>query len=349
MDGTMEAAMYMPEKIEPGSFGRAFHIISGTSNENFPQVPYKESPMSAAAVKQGLVLPVDERLPDWENVFILPPGDEIGVYGGSLRTTRAGTITQTDMGMGYGLEMSPDGLLLVPSVFRVFESNENGDEFTFKMRVGARWSDGYPHTIEDIRFALEDLMLNKELMPGLPAVLTSPITGNDMRVQFIDDTTFKVFFDDPNFSFMESSAMNIFSGIKGCPRCFISPSHIQKRYHIKYNAAEIPAILEANNQPNWVKNFSYIRNVRGFEGPPSEPIPTDFDINYMYKGENHYNPVLGGFWARSQKSGSESTEFERNHYHPSIDPEGNQLPYMDEWIGHSDREPRGRHLPHDER
>ena len=328
-----EETGYMAERINAGSFGRAFHIISGTSNENYPQVPYKESPMSAAAVAAGTILPVDERLPDWENVFILPPGDEIGVYGGTLRTTRAGNITQTDMGMGYGLEMSPDGLLLVPSVFRVFESNDTGDEFTFKMRLGARWSDGYPHTMEDIRFALEDLMLNKELMPGLPAVLRSPITGNDMRVQFIDDSTFKVFFDDPNFSFMESTAMNIFSGIKGCPRCFISPSHIQKRYHIKFNNAEIPAILEKNDQPNWVKNFSFIRNVRGFDGPPSEPVPTDYDINYIYKGENHYNPVLGGFWARSQNIGTESTEFERNHYHPSIDPEGNQLPYMDEWIG----------------
>ena len=282
---------------------------------------------------EGKILPVDQRLPDWQNVFILPPGDEIGVYGGSLRTTRAGNITQTDMGMGYGLEMSPDGLLLVPSAFRVFEANERGDEFTCKIRKGARWSDGYPHTIKDVRFALEDLMLNKELMPGLPAVLKSPVTGNDMRVQFIDDATFKVFFDDPNFSFMESTAMNIFSGIKGCPRCFISPSHIQKRYHIKFNNAEIPALIEKNNQPNWVKNSTFIRNVRGFEGPPSEPTPTEFDINYMYKGENHYNPVFGGFWARSQKPGAESTEFERNHYHPSVDPEGNQLPYVDEWIG----------------
>ena len=328
-----EETGYMPETVNAGSYGRAFHIITGTSNENYPQVPYNESPMSAAAVAQGTILPVDQRLPDWENVFILPPGDEIGVYGGTMRTTRAGNITQTDMGMGYGLEMSPDGLLLVPSVFRVFEATDDGREFTFKIRKGARWSDGYPHTIEDIRFALEDLMLNKELMPGLPAVLRSPVTGNDMRVQFIDDATFKVFFDDPNFSFMESSAMNIFSGIKGCPRCFISPSHVQKRYHIKYNAAEIPAILEANNQPNWVKNFSFIRNVRGFDGPPSEPIPTEVDTNFIYKGENHYNPVLGGFWARSQNIGTESTEFERNHYHPAIDPEGNQLPYMDEWIG----------------
>jgi peptide/nickel transport system substrate-binding protein len=328
----MEAGMYMAERLSPGSYGRAFHIITGTSNENIPQVQYKESPMSAALVRQGAILPVDERLPDWENVFILPPGDEIGVYGGSLRSTGR-NITQTDMGMGYGLEMSPDGLLLVPSVFKVFESTDDGREFTFEIRKGARWSDGYPHTIEDVRFALEDLMLNKELMPGLPPVLKSPLTGNDMRVQFIDDTTFKVTFDDPNFSFMESSAMNIYSGIKGCPRCFISPSHIQKAYHIKYNNAEIPAILEKNNQPDWVKNFSFIRNVRGFDGPPSEPIPTDFDINYMYRGEDHYNPVFGGFWARNQKGGAEVHEFERNNYHPSIDPEGNQLPYMDEWIG----------------
>ena len=324
---------YLPEKITAGSFGRPFHIISGTSNENFPQVPYKESPSSAAAVAAGTILPVDQRLPNWENVFILPPGDEIGTYGGIMRTTMSRPVTQTDVGMGYGLEMSPDGLLLVPSMFRVFESNDSGDEFTFKMRNGARWSDGHPHTIEDIRFALEDLMLNKELMPGLPAVLRSPITGNDMRVQFIDDSTFKVFFDDPNFSFMESTAMNIFSGIKGCPRCFISPSHIQKRYHIKFNNAEIPAILEANDQPNWVKNFSFIRNVRGFDGPPSEPIPTEYDINYIYRGDNHYNPIFGGYWALSQKAGSESNQFVRNHYHPSIDPEGNQLPYMDGWTG----------------
>ena len=324
---------YMPERVNAGAYGRPFHVITGTSNENVPQVPYKESPLSAAAVAQGAILPVDQRLPDWENVFILPPGDEIGVYGGIMRTTMSRPVTQTDVGMGYGLEMSPDGLLLVPSVFRVFDATDDGRDFTFKIRQGARWSDGHPHTIEDIRFALEDLMLNKELMPGLPAVLTSPITGNDMRVQFVDDTTFQVFFDDPNFSFMESSAMNIFSGIKGCPRCFISPSHIQKRYHIKWNAAEIPAILEANNQPNWVKNFSYIRNVRGFDGPPSEPIPTDYDINYIYRGENHYNPILGGYWALNQKSGAESAQFVRNHYHPVIDPEGNQLPYMDGWTG----------------
>ena len=36
---------YVPEKIEPGGFGRPFHIITGNSNEHVPQVPYSESPM----------------------------------------------------------------------------------------------------------------------------------------------------------------------------------------------------------------------------------------------------------------------------------------------------------------
>ena len=57
----------------PGHSAVPFHIIAGTSNENFPQVPYKESPTSAAAVAAGTILPVDQRLPNWENVFILPP------------------------------------------------------------------------------------------------------------------------------------------------------------------------------------------------------------------------------------------------------------------------------------
>jgi len=328
----MDKYHYTAEKLEPGGFGTAFHVITGTSNQNIPVQTYKESPMSASLVKQGRILPVDERLPDWNNVFILPPGDETGEYGGTIRTTQSRNVTQTDTGFGYGLEMSPDGLLLVPSMFRDFIARPDGREFTFSTRDGARWHDGHPSTIEDYRFALEDLMLNKELMPGLPAVLTSPVTGNDMRVTFIDDTTFKVNFDDPNFSFMESTAMNIFSGVKGCPRCFVSPSHVQKRYHIKYNNAEIPALMEQHDKANWTSLFLDIRNTRGYEGQPSEPIPTTFDANYIYKGD-HYIPWMGGFWAKNQKSGAELTLFERNHYHPSVDPEGNQLPYADALMG----------------
>ncbi len=329
-DPTMvtEGFRYEPEKILPGGYGKPFDILD---DELLPQ-PYSESPMSAALARQGKILPLEERIPDWDNVFILSPGDEIGVYGGTIRTTQQSNVTLTDTGFQNGLDMSPDGILLVPSIFKTFDSNEDGRKFTFQIRADARWHDGYPHTMEDVRFALEDLMLNKELIPSLPPVLKSPITGNDMRVTFLDAETFEVSFDDPNFSFQESTAMNVFSGIKGCPRCFISPSHVQKRYHVKYNEQEIPALLDRFNQPNWVRLFTTIRNVRGFEGKPTEEGPTDFDRDYIYKGE-HYIPWMGGFWAKTQEPGSETTLFERNHYHPSVDPDGNQLPYADSYMG----------------
>ena len=323
-----EGYRYSPEKVAPGGYGRPFDTL----DDGFPPQPYVESPMSAALARQGKILSLEQRIPDWDNVFILPPGDEIGVYGGTIRTTQQSNVTLTDTGLQYGLGMSPDGMLLVPRIFKTFESNGDGTKFTFRIRMGARWHDGYPHTMEDVRFALEDLMLNKELLPSLPPVLKSPITGNDMRVTFVDDETFEVSFDDPNFSFQESTAMNIFSGIKGCPRCFISPSHVQKRYHVKYNEQEIPALLDQFNQSNWVRLFTTMRNVRGFEGQPSEEIPTEFDRDYIYKGK-HYIPWMGGFWAKIQKPGDEMTLFERNHYHPSVDPEGNQLPYADAYMG----------------
>ena len=324
----IERLQYTPEKIGPGLYGTRFDTLT----HGLPPQPYRESPMSATLAVQGKILPLAERIPDWDNVFILPPGDEIGVYGGTIRTTQKAPVALTDTGFQYGLAMSPDGLLLVPSIFKTFLSNAQGTEFTFQIRKGARWHDGYPHTMEDVRFALEDLMLNKELMPTLPAVLRSPITGSDMRVTFVNDETFKVSFDDPNFSFQESTAMNVFSGMKGCPRCFISPSHVQKRYHIDYNEEEIPALLERFNQPNWVRLFTTIRDVRRFGGQPSEEIPAEFDRSYINRGD-HYIPWMGGFWARDERPGGETSLFERNHYHPSVDPEGNQLPYADEYAG----------------
>ena len=39
--------------------------------------------------------------------------------------------------------------------------SDDGRKYTFTNRRGARWSDGYPMTIEDVRFAMEDLMFNE--------------------------------------------------------------------------------------------------------------------------------------------------------------------------------------------
>ena len=321
----MEEYMYMAPQLEPGSYPVTRFCDSCPTPKKF-----NESPTSASLARQGAILPLEQRLAVPEDVLIYMPGDEIGQYGGQMRATTTGNIELIEgMTMMSGLGGSPDGIFNVPVGFKTFETNEDATVFTFDIRRGMRWHSGYPFTMEDVRFALEEQMLNKELMPGLPAVLTSPITGNDMRINFVDDATFTVNFDDPNWSFAESSAVRVFAGIKGCPRCFVSPSHVQKRFHIKYNAAEIPALLEEYDQPNWTKLITTIRCVTCFEGHPSEAIPTAFDINYIYKGD-HYIPSLGGWFV--DVNGDGLISHARNHYFYGADPEGNQLPYAEGWL-----------------
>ncbi|MBM3934505.1 MAG: hypothetical protein FJ319_09420 [SAR202 cluster bacterium] len=310
---------YTAPKLAPGEYPR--YNYEGPRPTSF-----KESPMSADLVRQGEILPIEQRLPVAEDVKVMIPYDEIGVYGGTVRVTATSLQFVDSTGLQYGLGMDGQGLNLVPELFTSFTHSQDGRVFTFTIPRGARWSDGYPFTMEDVRFAMEDMMLNKELMPGLPEQLRSPITGKDMKFTVVDDHTFTVAFDDPNWSFAESSAINIFTGVKGCPRCFFAPSHVYKRYHIKYNAAEMPALLTKYNQPDWIKLVTTIRNVRGFTGIPSTAVPTTYDPAYIYKGE-HYIPWMGG-WITKEFSDNHIIQ-ERNHYFFGVDPEGNQLPYTD--------------------
>ena len=326
----MEEYMYTAPDLVPGAYPATRFCDHCTTPKSF-----SESPASASLARQGAILPLEDRLAVPEDVLIYMPGDEIGQYGGQMRATTRGNIELIEgMTMMSGLGGSPDGIFNVPVGFKTFETNDDATVFTFEIRRGMRWHSGYPFTMEDVRFALEEQMLNKELMPGLPAVLKSPITGNDMRINFVDDSTFTVNFDDPNWSFAESSAVRVFAGIKGCPRCFVSPSHVQKRFHIKYNSSEIPALLEEYDQPNWTKLITTIRCVICFNGHPSEAIPQEFDPNYIYKG-THYIPSLGGWYVDSggtQQGGGDLIAHTRNHYFYAADPEGNQLPYAEGFL-----------------
>ena len=292
---------------------------------------FKESPMSAALVKQGKILPLAQRLPVPEDILYMHAMDEIGVYGGTQRFMQNGSRGGppiSDVAIRDGIEEDLDSVTIGPSVFHGLQASEDGREYTLKIRRGSRWNDGYPFTMENVRFATEDLLLNKELMPGLPGAFRSPISGNDISFEFIDDGTFKVIFDDPNWRFEESTDVTIFSGQKGCPRCMFAPGHVYKRYHIKYNAAEIPALMEKFEQPTWTKLFTTIRNTRGYLMIPSEQIPTNDDPSYIYKGD-HYIPYQAGWLKDVLASEGTGAHYTRNHYFFGADPEGNQLPYID--------------------
>ncbi|MCY4527498.1 MAG: ABC transporter substrate-binding protein, partial [Chloroflexi bacterium] len=277
---------YEAPKLEPGDYPS--HQWDGPIPTKF-----NESPQSAALAKSGDILPLEERLPVHEDIWVIAPYDEIGVYGGNMRITTHHIKTLDHLAVTSLVNGDPIGAS-EPRLIKGWEVSEDGRKYTFTNRRGARWSDGYPMTIEDVRFAMEDLMYNTELNPNLPAELKSQITGNPAQFAVVDDVTWTIEFDDPYFDLASSRHMWGSSKTRGCPRCYYAPSHIYKRYHAKYNPDEIDALMAEYEQDNIRGLQNRVDNIRtgpGNDWRQTGPIPTEFDPNFIYKGDI-YTPAM---------------------------------------------------------
>ena len=132
------------------------------------EIPYFEQ-----SVQSGLLPPMEKRLP--ANPLVVTPreGQEIGKYGGKLRTLIGNPSDVKLMFVnGYArlvrytadFEIEPD----------ILESVEvtDGRIFTMKLREGHKWSNGEPFTSEDFRYWWEDIAHNADLSPvGPPSSL----------------------------------------------------------------------------------------------------------------------------------------------------------------------------------
>ena len=126
-----------------------------------------EAPELAAQVKAGTLPPLNERLP--EIPLMLPVEDEIGQYGGTLRRAFLGPGDHNNYTRAVYdalVRYAPDGSQIVPHIAAGWESNYNFTEWIIRLRAGAKWSDGQPFTADDILFWYEDMLMNKDLMPG---------------------------------------------------------------------------------------------------------------------------------------------------------------------------------------
>ena len=312
---------YMAPRLEPGAYPS--HQWDGPIPTKF-----KESPQSAALVRSGDILPVEERLPVHEDIWVIAPYDEIGVYGGTMRITTHHVKTLDHLAVTSLVNGDPTGAS-EPRIIKGWEVSDDGRKYTFTNRRGARWSDGYPMTIEDVRFAMEDLMYNEELNTTLPAELKSQITGNPARFAVVDDVTWTIEFDDPYFDLASSRHMWGSSKTRGCPRCYYAPSHIYKRYHVKYNPDEIEALMAQYEQESIRGLQNRVDNIRtgpGNDWRQSGPIPTEFDPNFIYRGDI-YTPAMSELIQTRCCDGGRAAV--RNHYFIGVDPEGNQMPYID--------------------
>jgi peptide/nickel transport system substrate-binding protein len=293
---------------------------------------YTEAPSLAALVESGDLPPIEERLP--VEPYVVRSGAlvgtdqldlEIGTYGGTLELGQEGTagdpviyVALTEPLLwapsGFNLEEGLEGNVLAD-----WETNEDNTVFTFHMREGLRWSDGEPVSMDDVTFAIEDVLLNEDLTPAFPRFFRSgnQPDGTPMEFEAVDDWTFTITFDQPYGSFPGQLAISNFRG--WAP--LLQPRHYMEQFHIDYADPDNLASLlteEGLADDAWATLF----NAKALNNGAA-----DGQINKISGEAGLGHPTLGP-WVVTEASETVLT-FERNPYYFKVDEAGNQLPYID--------------------
>ena len=267
-----------------------------TSGAAMRTTKFNESPMLAERVAKGELPPVDERLP--KNPFVRQVAIEIGDYGGTMR--RVSGVGYRDYGTFFR-QGEQRGLMQIPM------------DLDWHIRNGGRvagleakyaesyvWSDG-GKTItikirEGARWSDGELITSEDIIwPFEQMYSHTGYSGEHiaMRAGFFGEYFVMKEIDDLTVSFTAEGGSwvnQVFETMENYPM----PAHFLKKYHPDFTAG---------------KTWDDLRNaVRWWVTPdlPSiEPwIPKEVD------------ETKGVLW-------------ERNPYYAVVDPEGNQLPYID--------------------
>jgi peptide/nickel transport system substrate-binding protein len=272
-----------------------------------PTISPHQAPMLQARVKAGELPPLEERLP--AEPLVVQPVEEVGEYGG---TWHRQSIGPGDVRIGDRLTYQtlvrwkgPTNVSeIVPNVAKSWEVSADGAAFTFHLRKGHKWSDGEPFTSDDWVFWYEDVLLNEDLNPVFPKDFRDPARDEAMVLEKIDDYTFKVTFASSYGLFIPKMA-----GPGGLWLAQAHPKHYMKQFHPNYvEKAELDKKVKDAGFDNWWELF-------GDRGGP-------------WQKQNAELPVLFA-WVPKQVPPAVPIIHERNPYYYKVDPEGNQLPYID--------------------
>lgn len=307
----------MIRKLTVMLLGGAMLLLLGVTSAL--AIEYNEADMLKVKVAAGELPPVEERLP--KEPFVVGPGVliseedldfEIGQYGGIQRMVRIwpsnswAMLVQCDEPLVSGPGFTGEDVR--GNVVKDFEVSEDGKVFTFHMREGLKWSDGHPVTIEDVLFTYEDVLLNEKLTPAFPTYLSTD--GEPMKLEAIDDYTFRVKFAKPYGGFLTQLAIVSWRRY----RDLIKPKHYLKKFHPRYTPMEElePLIKEEGlAKGEWWTLFQQKNISHG-------GVVRESAIGF---------PVLSP-WMLVKLTPQVAT-FERNPYYFKVDTAGNQLPYID--------------------
>lgn len=286
-----EAKEEPKEEEEKVEVDKAIEAGESTTKEE-PQAAvseYNEAPMLAEMVKKGELPPVDERLP--KDVQVIETVDGIGQYGGTwYDVTWDATVPNIKMILyDPPIRWKPDYTGYEPGLFKSYEWSSDGTEVTYKLREGTKWSDGEPFTINDLRFWWEDLAVNEDYKIIVVPWWGHNSDGSNMEVTFPDDFTMIMKWDKAQWITPFIMAQGFWEW-----EPMMKPRHYLEQFHPKYNSSSDYDKLQLADK--WWEN-------------------PDYPVLFAWKTES-YTPA-------------ERAIYVRNPYYWKVDPEGNQLPYID--------------------
>lgn len=273
-----------------------------------PSAAYQQAPMLEALVQSGELPPVDERLP--ETPYVETMVDGVGKYGGTLRTTILANGDHYNLTRTIANELlvrwKPDWSEVVPSLAEEVTASDDATTYTFKLRKGLKWSDGEPFTVDDIMFWYEAVFLDPDLSPSKHPTFT--VKGEPVVVTKLDDDTVEFKFASPYGLFLQQLAY----GQGHLP--VIYPKHYLSQFHDKYNHDGLPALIaEDGIAGDWVALFN-------------SKVSLTFQPPYW---QNLDLPTLNPWILTEPYADGERVVATRNPYFWKVDPDGNQLPYID--------------------
>jgi peptide/nickel transport system substrate-binding protein len=256
----------------------------------------KEAPMLAELVKAGKLPPIEQRLP--LEPLVVQPVESVGKYGGTWRHAWKGIKDYHS----YGRFVYEPVLRwprdpkdpIQPGLAKEWSWSADNKELTLVLRKGLKWSDGQPFTTDDIVFWWEGIETDTNITaaPHIEWV----VDGKPMEVEKIDEVTVKLKFAAPN-GLAESVGL-AFHGNQwplGFERFgFFAPKHYLEQFHPKYNQAGDYKVFEEK--------------------------ASDYNID---------RPVMTSWKITKYAPGDTEMIAERNPFYWKVDPEGNQLPYID--------------------
>ena len=262
-----------------------------------------EVPYLAKAVAAHRLPPMRERLPATPRlVDPRKSGGSIGHYGGRMRWLM-GKPKDLRMVAYYGysrLVCYNANYKIVPDILEKFEVEE-GRIFTFHLRAGHKWSDGQPLTAEDFRYVWEDVYNDKRIGKGVPR--TMRVDGKPPTFEVIDNLTVRYTWHTANPQFLSALAGTL-------PLVIAMPFHYVKQFHPRYaDKAKLAAMVK--------------------KARVSKPKALHQRMTRAITFQNPDLPVLAP-WYNTTPRPSNLFIFKRNPYYHRVDPNGRQLPYIDE-------------------